>query len=364
MESSKSYKSYTTLTYNNQKFIGLDELHDLCKRVENSEFEWERAIGVFLREWFDDSNNIELLTSGSTGQPKRILVAKDAMIASASRTLSFFNLQKNDKALLALSANYIAGKMMIVRAMVGQLNLLCFGIDSNPLQHLNEEIKFTALVPTQVWSSIKESKDKFNLIDKLIIGGAAVGKEMHNKLSNLGSNAWETYGMTETVSHIALGRISSETKQVFELLKDVKIGIDNRSCLYVEKSDINQEKIQTNDIVELVSDNKFIFKGRYDNVINTGGIKVFPEEVERILEEQMKDPFVISSVPDKKWGQMLVIVFENSSKISINECDFKNLKKYQIPKKAFYLNCFPRTESGKVKRNIVRDLILRENKTV
>lgn len=357
MASSKDDMAFNSLIYNDVEYNGKDQLYSLVKRLDNSANIWEKDIALFLKVWLNDSDQIELFTSGSTGKPKKVIVQKDAMLASAQRTLSFFNLRAREKVLLALSANYIAGKMMIVRAIVGGLNLISLEIDSNPLKRLNQQVKFTALVPTQVWQAINESKDKFALIDNVIIGGAALDKELAISLGEVNCQAWETYGMTETVSHIAVRKVSSTIDAPFEVLENISIDIDDRSCLNIDLPDMSGETIQTNDVVELTSENSFYFLGRYDNVINTGGLKVFPEEVERLLEDKINKPFVISSLTDEKWGQKVVVIIESSNPIQMDKNLFFELKTHQRPKEIFFQSRFPRTESGKILRRELKRMV-------
>lgn len=350
--------SHYAFTYNHRLYSGRDELNNFAIVLSRSHLDWEQSIGRFLLAWFDDSADIEMWTSGSTGEPKKIAVPKSAMLASAKRTLSFFKLKTGQKALLCLSPDFVAGKMMIVRAILGELNLLCHGISSNPLKELKETVEFSALVPTQVWLALKESKPKFDLVSHIIVGGAALDSDLALALKELPTKTWETYGMTETVSHIALRPVGDKVNPFFEVLEGTTIGIDQRSCLFVEPSEINRHRIQTNDVVKLVDKNKFIIRGRFDNLINSGGVKVFPEEVEQFLSDRVKVPFIVTSMPDKKWGQKVVIVFESQTmEIDFNVL-FAGLEKHKVPRQAFFVPSFPMTGSGKVKRTRIQELIL------
>nr|WP_321410775.1 AMP-binding protein [uncultured Carboxylicivirga sp.] len=354
------HRKYLTLKFNHQLYDGEEGLRNLiCLLKEAGDgTEWRLALSRFLEEWMNESSDIELFTSGSTGIPKKIVMSKAAMIYSAQRTLEFFNLKKGDKALLCLSVNYIAGKMMVVRALVGGLHLITNGVQSNPFIALEEEIDFAALVPAQAISAFEQSKEKFLLVKKIILGGAKVEKNLAEMMSHISSEVWETYGMTETVSHIALKRIKSGDMEPFTVLNNIQIYTDNRSCLIIEPSEINSELVVTNDIVELIGKNQFVLKGRFDNVINSGGIKIFPEELEAKLSVYINYSFVIIGLPDEKWGETVALVLESKEKIEIEDAMLNSLKNYEKPKRIYYLDAFPRTESGKVKRGDIKEKIV------
>lgn len=359
MKSPSIHINYNRIKYNHQLYEGPIELVSLINKLKSSEHEWESDLSEFLEEWIKPDGIIELQTSGSTGQrPKTITMQKSAMVYSAQRTLKFFDLQRDDKALLCLSSRYIAGKMMVVRAMVGQLNVVAFGVDSNPLLNLNERIDFAALVPTQVKTALQESKEKFKLIKKVIIGGAAVDSNLLAQLNQVSTEFWETYGMTETVSHIALRKIEGTKVPVFTVLDGIQVTQDDRSCLVIEASNINSERLVTNDVVEFVAENQFILKGRYDNVINSGAVKLFPEQIEALLAKVFHLPFVVSSVPDNKWGEAVVVVFEAKEEPVVDINTLNVLNRFQMPKEIYCIEEFPRTETGKIKRNLIKEQLL------
>lgn len=359
MISTINLKQYNTFYFNHTFYDGEDQLRKLSDELSLSDLDWEIALGSFLKDWLSDDLDIELFTSGSTGVPKKIIVNKSAMVYSAQRTLNFFHLKKGAKALLCLSTDYIAGKMMVVRALVGGLHLIAHGVDSNPLKHLKEEIDFAALVPTQAKECFEHSQDQFKLVKTIILGGAKVDWELAQKMNQVSSECWETYGMTETVSHIALRRIALEPNTPFCLLPGIEIRQDDRSCLVIEPSDINQYRLVTNDIVELKSENEFVLKGRYDNVINTGGLKLFPEELEGKLSKKLDQDFIFCGIPDSKWGESVVLVIESNVSLKFDESIYSTLKKYEKPKNVYFLESFPRTESGKIQRSKIKEIILK-----
>jgi O-succinylbenzoic acid--CoA ligase len=302
--------------------------------------EHEKDIAHFIIDWFSAFTEIKVQTSGSTGKPKKIILQKKAMIASAVATGNYFNLQAKQTALLCLSANYIAGKMMLVRALVLGLHLDTVAPSSSPLENSKKIYNFCAMVPLQASHSL----DNLTKIDILIIGGAPLSYVLNEALKLIDHVAvYETYGMTETISHIALKNIKQEW---FECLPNINISSSDDNCLVIDAPRITSEKLFTTDIVKIAG-NKFIWLGRRDNIINSGGIKIFPEQIEHILSSQIVENFYISSKKDSVLGEKVVLIIESESNKTIN---FSELEKYQIPKEIICLSEFERTETGKIKR--------------
>lgn len=305
--------------------------------------EYEKHIGEFLLEWLDDDLDIEVQTSGTTGVPKVIRLKKLAMIQSAIATGDFFNLAPGDKALLCLSAKYIAGKMMLVRAMILGLELDITTIDSKPLKYRDKQYDFAAMVPIQVENSLK----KLQNIEKVIIGGATLSQSLIAKLKKLKkTKAYETYGMTETITHVAVRKIGEIT---FKTLPNINVSKDARDCLVIEAPKIMEEKVITNDIVDVINEHEFLWLGRYDNVINSGGVKLFPEQIEAKLQEVIADRFFIASEKDEKLGEKLILVIEAKEKeVDLNI--FDSLDKFEKPKEIYFVPKFVETKTGKVNR--------------
>ncbi|PKB44592.1 O-succinylbenzoic acid--CoA ligase [Cellulophaga sp. RHA19] len=314
---------------------------------------FENAIGLFLQDWLSNSPTLIIHTSGSTGTPKPIIVHKKQMMNSALATGVFFHLKESDTALLCLPASYIAGKMMLVRALVLGLEIDYVDPSSNPLNKVSKQYKFSAMVPMQVNNSLQ----KLHIIDTLIIGGAAVSLDLKDKLKNASTHLYETYGMTETITHIALKEIKSTS---FKTLPNVKISLDNRNCLVIDAPKVSTQIIITNDVVELVSESEFIWLGRFDNIINSGGIKLNPEQIEAKLSDYIKTDFFVSSLPDPILENKLVLLIEDEQQ---NEDILAALKEsevftfYEIPKDVYYIQEFTRTNSGKIKRTKTLQLL-------
>jgi len=305
--------------------------------------DFENELGEFLLDWLDDKETIELTTSGTTGTPKIITINKQAMVHSAVATGDFFNLQPQNKALLCLSPRYIAGKMMIVRALIIGLEL-DYIIPSSNLDDLQKDkiYDFVAIVPLQAENSL----NKLDQFKKIIIGGAKVSDALALKLNNVNAQIYETYGMTETITHIAAKKIGEE---YFNILSHVAIDSDERNCLVISAPTISESKIITNDIVEIDNDEKFKWLGRFDNVINSGGIKLFPEQIEAKLASKISNRFFISGLPDSLLGTKLVLVVEGEQQ-KFDDFIFKELDKFEKPKEIVFISEFVETNTKKVNR--------------
>jgi len=317
----------------------------------NPEIPWEKRISGFLEEWDSGKEFIFSKTSGSTGVPKEIKLPKQAMKLSAQMTGKFFGLGNGGSALLCLPVNFIAGKMMIVRAAELKLKLYCIEPTSKINLDFTDKIDFAPLTPMQVENSFEE----LSKIKVLLIGGAPLTDSLREKLFQIQTKSFESYGMTETITHIGLKEISEE---FFTILEKVKIRQDERKCLVIQ-TPYFEEEIVTNDIVEIKNRNQFKWLGRFDNVINSGGIKLFPEQIEKKLKPFIANEFIVTSLPDEKLGEKLILIIEDeSSKFEVRSSKFEEkLSKFEIPKEIFYLKKFPRTESGKIKRAEAVELI-------
>jgi O-succinylbenzoic acid--CoA ligase len=323
--------------------IALDResLFDLAYCYIKEGFFYQKEVGMFLLEWLDGCATIQLKTSGTTGIPKNITVSKQAMVHSALATADYFNLQPGDKALLCLPARYVAGKMMLVRALIIGLELDVMTSTSN-LDGLlpDKKYDFVALVPLQV----QQNLNRLQQFKKIIIGGAPVSKLLSDQLQGIGTEIFETYGMTETITHIAAKRVGDDN---FKVLPNVTIATDERSCLIINAPAISEAEIKTNDIVELVSSQSFKWIGRFDHVINSGGIKIFPEQLEMKLSNQLTQPFFIAGLPDEKLGHKIALIIEGPP-FEISKNYFKHLEKYEQPKVVLFASEFVRTETTKI----------------
>lgn len=330
--------------------------------VSPGKSDWEQALGNFLRQWLDENDTVEVMTSGSTGLPKPVFIGKQAMLTSALMTGAFVGLHEHQTALLCLRANYIAGMMMIVRAMTHRMNLVIVPPDSAPLVHLpaNAGIDFAAMVPAQVYNSLKsaESKRKLESIGTLIVGGAPVSANLERLIEDLKGNIYATFGMTETITHIALRRINGpEHSDVYSVLQGIAIDTDDRGCLIASVPYLAEKKVITNDLVRIESPVTFRWLGRADHVINCGGIKLIPEEIEKKIGSLIETRFIITAQPDPKLGEIPVLVIEAPAPLSENEKEKlmallqTQLTRVETPRRILQTQAFTETESGKIIRS-------------
>lgn len=326
-----------------------------AKRMKQTSEATSIAIGEFLATWLNDEKHIKLTTSGSTGTPKSIYLQKQHMLASAEATASYFNLITASKALLCMPVGFVAGKMMLVRAMQMGWKLDYIEPSQNPLK-ADTIYDFVAMTPYQVHHSL-EDLYKARIV---LIGGGAVDSELHKKLQLIPTKAYASYGMTETCSHIALRPINgTQATDVYQATQNVSFTSDSRNCLVIDAPNVHDGILTTNDIVDLKSDTAFIWKGRYDSVINSGGIKIHPEVVEQKLAELITSPFFIAGLTDEVLENKVVLVIE--AKVPMEEDlllkAFNLLDKYEKPKEIFYLDSFEWTPTGKIKRQASLDLL-------
>ena len=339
-------------TYNRSNF---EQLHF----TDEPQDSWRNAIYHFLQNWFDDSDFILAHTSGSTGKPKSIQLLKQSMLNSARMTNQFFGLDAASVALLCLPASYIAGKMMLVRAMVSGFNLINVAPSANPFEKLPISIDFAAITPYQLFHSA-ESLRKAS-VHKIIVGGSPVTSKLEHLSENIPSELYETYGMTETCSHIALRQFNGKAKSdCFTILDGITIRQDERGCLTIKAPHLLKDEIQTNDVVELIARNSFRWLGRADSTINSGGIKIHPEQVEKKLEGIIPSGYFISSVPDEVLENKVVLVIESDTYTPQQEGALKSqleklLDKYELPKQIFYIPGFIYSSGNKVLRKATLD---------
>lgn len=335
----------------NGSYLSREELCNIAQDYIDDELEYLNDTGSFLLNWFDDNDFVEVQTSGTTGAPKLISVNKIAMYNSAIATGNFFGLKPGDTALCCLPVKYIAGKMMLIRALVLGLEIDLAEPKSSPING-DKFYDFVAMVPLQVENSI----EKLHLIGQLIIGGTKLKPELASEILKSSCKAFETYSMTETVTHVAAKKVGDEA---FKILPNVSISLDNRDCLVIDAPELNPGLIVTNDLVTIISDTEFIWKGRVDNVVNSGGIKMFPEQIEEKISDKINRRFFISGFPDERLGEKLVLVIEGDT-FPVNEKIFKDLMKYEKPKTVIFVAQFQETETGKIKRKEIMNSIIKK----
>jgi O-succinylbenzoic acid--CoA ligase len=337
------------------RFIAADDLPSFCyQQLKNKDIpSWEQKIFKFLLDFLGPADFIVQKSSGTTGIPKEFKIPKKSMVYAAGKTIKMLDLHGGQSALLCLPVDYIAGKMMIVRALVNGMNLIRVEPSSLPDITGFGKIDFCAMVPLQVFSLLEKGND-LSQIGTLIIGGAELSVELERRLLSLSGNIFETFGMAETCSHIALRRVNgSRAESCFSVLPGVKISTDTRNCLVLKASYISG-KIITNDVVEIMNPRKFHWKGRFDNLINSGGIKINPEELEKIIFKLLGIESYIIGIPDDKLGQGLVLVANRSYSPGEKATILKKLRTvlpiYHNPGEIVTITSFPRNESFKIDR--------------
>ena len=314
------------------------------------------SLEEFLSEWNNDSLFVHVQTSGSTGAPKPMLAEKRRMLASARITNDFLGLREGDVALLCMSLDYIAGKMMVVRSIERGLKLITVEPSGHPLNHSQLaiddcQIDFAAMVPLQVYNTLQVPEERKRLLQirHLIIGGGAIDEALGAELKNFPNAVWSTYGMTETLSHIALRRLSGpEASDWYIPFPSVKVSLSEDGCLVIDAPEVCPERLVTNDIAE-ISPQGFRILGRKDNVICSGGIKIQIEEVESRLRPFFRVPYLISKRPDPKFGEVSVLLTEGSIDEARQICE-RILPKYYIPRHYLHVDRIPLTETGKPAR--------------
>jgi len=317
----------------------------------------------FLAEWRNESPTVLVHTSGSTGKPKPMWVEKRRMEASARMTCDFLGLRGGDTALLCMSLDYIAGKMMVVRALTCGLRLIVVEPSGHPLKSTQKEpsplCTFAAMVPMQVWNTLQkpEERERLMAIKHLIIGGGAIDDALATALAGFPNAVWSTYGMTETLSHIALRRLSGpEATEWYTPLPGVSLSLTEDGCLVIDAPAVHDGRLVTNDIAEMAPDGRFKILGRKDNVICSGGIKIQAEEVERLLRAHLREPYMITKRRDEKFGEVVVLLTEGDVDTARDVCQ-RVLPKYWQPRDYVHTDQVPMTETGKPARKQAEQLV-------
>lgn len=320
---------------------------------------YQQDLGNFLLDWLDQHDYVVVKTSGSTGKPKEIKIKKQVMVNSALATGDFFNLRPGDKILNCLPSNFIAGKMMIVRAIILGLELDMTQPAELPLIDYEKDYDFCAFTPMQ----LKNFAKYLESIKTVIVGGGTVSKPIIELIKDKKPQVYETYGMTETVSHIAVRKLNnfkdgeSVETSYFNTLPDITVSADERSCLVIDAPHLSEEKIVTNDIVKIHSNTSFEWLGRFDNVVNSGGIKLYPEQIEKKLQGKIKNRYFIASKPDDTLGDKLILVVEGKENNTVDPSVFEVLDKYEKPKEILTVDKFKQTSSGKINRKKTLELL-------
>lgn len=338
------------------------------------------TVNDFLQEWNSPSETLLVHTSGSTGKPKPMWVEKQRMLNSAHITCDFLGLRPGDSALLCMSLDYIAGKMMVVRSIERKLRLFSVKPSGHPLSDesltkmVEMDFDFVAMVPMQVYNTLQvpQERERLSRIKHLIIGGGAIDDALAEELRSLPGAVWSTYGMTETLSHIALRRLNGEeASEWYQPFDSVGVSLNSDGCLVIDAPLVCSEPLVTNDIAEIKQQETsshssdassslktssphvlFRIKGRKDNVICSGGIKIQIEKVENLLRQHLDAPFLLAKKKDEKFGEIAVLVTESGDLEGVEAICRQVLPKYWVPRQYLHFDQLPMTETGKPKRAI------------
>lgn len=349
----------------NSKRFRFKDLHSI---TPSSPFEQETL--DFINNWISGEKMFELTTSGSTGKPKSFIISREKMELSAISTLKALKINKKGTSLVCLNTQFIAGKMMLVRSLINEMNIIAIEPTSNPFANISNDqtLALTAMVPLQIETTLDFGVhlNQLNNTRAILLGGAPVGDVLREKLQSLESKVYETYGMTETVSHIALKHINGkETQDYFKILPNVEIGMDERECLTIRSVLTDNQTFKTNDIVELIDESRFRWVGRYDNVINSGGLKLQSEKLEAeinplLTELGINNRFFCYGIPDQKLGQKVALIIEGEIENKEKVLDYlKNrLQQYHEPKEILTSTKFIETPTKKIQRKSTVDNII------
>ena len=308
------------------------------------------SIDEFLNEWHDERPAVLVHTSGSTGRPKAMWAEKRRMEASARITCDFLGLKAGDSALLCMSLDYIAGKMMVVRSLVRGLRLTV--VEPTGVPRWEGPVDLAAMVPMQVWNLLQtaDGRERLRQVRHLIIGGGAIDEAMESELRSFPNHVWSTYGMTETLSHIALRRLNGdEASEWYTPFRTVSVSLNDDHCLVIDAPLVHDGVLVTNDIAE-VRDGRFRILGRKDNVVCSGGIKIQMEEVERLLKPYVTEPFMITKRHDEKFGEAVVLLTESTDREALLAVCQKALPRYWQPRDIMTVAHLPMTATGKPAR--------------
>jgi O-succinylbenzoic acid--CoA ligase len=315
----------------------LSETHELQAQVQN-----------FLRAWQQDLPFI-FQSSGSTGKPKSFQFTKDQLLTSAKASTKALQLDKHTKALVCLPLTSVGGLLQLARAIHANFELFIDLPTSRPLQNFDTAINFISMVPTQLQQSLKHEPLKLSGIEKILIGGAPLEENLIEACSNLSISLIQSYGMTETLSHVALRFIGNGVSAPFKAIEGVHFE-QQQNCLTIHYPALLDAPLYTNDLVNLIDEQHFEWLGRADFAINSGGVKIIPEQLEKTLSSVLSHPFFVTSVPDDKWGSVVGLVIEGEAVDLGLDWAALGLVAAAVPKKIAFIAQFQRTQTLKIKR--------------
>ena len=323
------------------------------------------------KDWLSKKAEFAIKTSGSTDKPKTIVFKRAQLQKSAHRTLQTLGLNKGDRVLMCLNPNFVAGKMMLVRALEGRLNLQIVSPSANPLRKIKieQQFEFASFFTNQIERILEESPSKLEKINTILIGGGALHPKLEQDLQKVKSRILHSYATTETLSHQALRHVNGKDRShAFHAVRDVSFAKDERSCLVINDHLLGLKHLVTNDIVELIDASSFRWRGRFDNIVNSGGIKIQLEETEDLIKELLTKrglthQFCLLAKPDLALSQKLVLIIgdpkNHLSKSQLLDLLKEQLPKYHAPKEIILVPTLYFTKTGKIDRKKNEELYLK-----
>lgn len=329
---------------------------------------WEKKIWQFIIQWYNQEDSISVYTSGSTGKPKQINHSKSFMLNSAGMTTQAIGLNDCKTSLLCLPADKISGMMMIVRSICNQMQMYCSEPSANPLKSIQDDtsvIDFAAFTPMQFHSITNNYQDfiRAEKIRKILLGGEGISPLLAGAIRQMNNEIYSTFGMTETISHIALRKLSGiHISSSYKTLPGISISTTGNNCLVIDAPQLGVKNLITNDIVHLLSDREFEWQGRTDHVINTGGIKLHPEQIEELLLPWLQTNFFIAGTESEMTGQQVILCLEKRT-LSISETEeiktgLQQLNAYSRPREIWLIPSFAKTGNGKLNRQASLEMVL------
>ena len=328
-----------------------------------TESPWISELKNFTKEWFNDKDFINVHTSGSSGNPKWIKHSKASVVKSAQLTLDYFGLKEGHKMLLCLPTRFIAGKLMFVRAEQANLEIEIIAPTSNPFKDIKSKIDFIAVTPHQLIEGLNHDPQNVDHVKTILIGGGPISADLLKRIGSLRSSCFHSYGMTETITHIAIKRLNGiNSSSEYKALPGVRFSTDDQGALVIHAEHLDESPLLTNDMVSLNTKTSFEYLGRMDHMINSGGIKLNPEQIEQKISSIITRPFLIASEKNNTFGEQLILLVEGNEGelLDIRERIAVKLKGVEMPKAIYAVNEFSRTENGKLKR---KEIILSFLKT-
>lgn len=314
----------------------------------DSNAELQATAARFLESWHTNAP-FQIKSSGTTGLPQLHTFNQTQLTHSAQTSNTAFELTTHSRALLCLPLSSVGGLMLLARSIVGDFELLLQLPSARPLQNLRQKIDFVAMVPTQLQQSLEHDLPQLKGIAKILVGGGQLSSELIAACQSAQLEVWQSYGMTETLSHVALRKVSPIEASFYSAMPGIHFSNKN-DCLVIHYPALQSEELVTKDIVELHNPTTFTWIGRSDNAINSGGFKVIPEILEAQLDKYLGAAFFIASLPDAKWGQIVAIAIEGNEKPVFPDFQSLGLKAAEIPRKYALVPHFERTETQKIKR--------------